>query len=1752
MPATGNAGVVIANTVTVSAHDDDSTAASTATASDAVTYQDVAPAITVTKTHSGTIAEGTADQTLTYRFTVTNTSTATTDPVTVTSLTDTVLGDLLSAFTTANGGSVTLAFGASKSFDVVYSVPTTGNAGVVIANTVTVSAHDDDSTAASTATASDAVTYQDVAPAITVTKTHSGTIAEGTADQTLTYRFTVTNTSTATTDPVTVTSLTDTLLGDLLSAFTTANGGSATLAFGASKSFDVVYSVPATGNAGVVIANTVTVSAHDDDSTAASTATASDAVTYQDVAPAITVTKTHSGTIAEGTADQTLTYRFTVTNTSTATTDPVTVTSLTDTVLGDLLSAFTTANGGSATLAFGASKSFDVVYSVPATGNAGVVIANTVTVSAHDDDSTAASTATASDAVTYQDVAPAITVTKSHTGVIAEGTAGQTLTYRFTVTNTSTATTDPVTVTSLTDTLLGDLLSAFTTANGGSATLAFGASKSFDVVYSVPATGNAGVVIANTVTVSAHDDDSTAASTATASDAVTYQDVAPAITVTKSHSGTIAEGTADQTLTYRFTVTNTSTATTDPVTVTSLTDTVLGDLLSAFTTANGGSATLAFGASKSFDVVYSVPATGNAGVVIANTVTVSAHDDDSTAASTATASDAVTYQDVAPAITVTKTHSGTINEGTADQTLTYRFTVTNTSTATTDPVTVTSLTDTVLGDLLSAFTTANGGSATLAFGASKSFDVVYSVPATGNAGVVIANTVTVSAHDDDSTAASTATASDAVTYQDVAPAITIVKTVAPASVLETGGTVTYTYTLTNTSLAGAYDPLTITSLVDDQAGNILADGTFVGGDTNSNGKLDAGEIWVYTITQTVPAGNVGDSFTNNVTVNATDDEGTPTSDNSSATVTYVALPTLQVTAFTPTATGFIADFNRLLNTGTPLAPVLNLYDNAAGSLGPTDVTLVNHTGSGDVTIRGSLVVSTVGGNSQIQFIETGESGVQGSAATSTLFGVLPNGTYTVTLRSATNGFKDMSNNLLDGNADGTPGNDYVTTFVVNNSSDSVTVTLPDFARGAGQLVNVPNTASADDTFTNGLPLRLFNGISFTGSTTKDSPTVQVLTTAGLNNGDTVTGPPGMFPDGTTIISVDSDTQIITLSQPAGATSAALNYGGVVLNDSTGSQTITSVSLTLAYDPSLLSVTGYSIDGLSDPGDSSVTTFDTSTAGLVKITFTTSTGIVLSPGGSQTFLSLKSNVPSTAGYEAKEILDLKNIAIGTTTGAITPIDDAAIHAAGYLGDAAGLEITYTGQDALDISRVAVGLDAGFKAWVLADPLIVGDISGDHVLTGLDALEVARQAVGITQSTIPVLKGLTPALLGPDPVLNIPETFSAVAGSTLQVPVNLNHSDGLDAVDLAISYDTSRLDVLSPSDIKLGSLTGASGTDAAGNPLTFNNFVVNLDRANGIIRLIGYRTAGPLHGLGSGSLAIIDFQVKSDAPVGAAIVNLMQNVGGTWSLPLGTDVQGNDFAFDLQPRASNAAGDPLDGRINVLPAPTTITAQVSASSTSGPLVSQLDVGRIDNPSYAGLPAEVDIGSAPSLAVRLVTSDAPSTPVMIATGKTVRFQYVPPANGTPVTSGANDAAMAVLRSLVNSLTVTFNTPASSDSATGQGSRNNAVTEGVAPVAPLPESRNDLGRPEGGTLFTQSTVSARPEVGPVRTLGDDLVPKTRDRLLDEFFGQYPADDAGLENPDFQSVGADLVVIPPEEAGFPFDGSIESGLPWSDDFQPR
>jgi hypothetical protein len=85
---------------------------------------------------------------------------------------------------------------------------------------------------------------------------------------------------------------------------------------------------------------------------------------------------------------------------------------------------------------------------------------------------------------------------------------GEPATYAFTIRNTSPASTDPVTVTSVVDTLLGDLTGAALAANGGAdLVLAPGASFTFSVTGPAPAAGP----VAGTVTVTAHDDEGTPA-----------------------------------------------------------------------------------------------------------------------------------------------------------------------------------------------------------------------------------------------------------------------------------------------------------------------------------------------------------------------------------------------------------------------------------------------------------------------------------------------------------------------------------------------------------------------------------------------------------------------------------------------------------------------------------------------------------------------------------------------------------------------------------------------------------------------------------------------------------------------------------------------------------------------------------------------------------------------------------------------------------------------------------------------------------------------------------------------------------------------------------------------------------------------------------------------------------------------------------------------------------------------------------------
>ncbi|MCA9246453.1 MAG: VCBS repeat-containing protein [Planctomycetales bacterium] len=92
--------------------------------------------------------------------------------------------------------------------------------------------------------------------------------------------------------------------------------------------------------------------------------------------------------------------------------------------------------------------------------------------------------------------------------------------------------------------------------------------------------------------------------------------------------------------------------------------------------------------------------------------------------------------------------------------------------------------------------------------------------------------------------------------------------------LAVGDTATFTYTVTNSGLS----PLANVSLIDDNGtpGNGMDDFApmFIGGDTNNDGLLDVGEVWTYSASRVVTAGQ----YTNKATASGTDEFNAQVSD----------------------------------------------------------------------------------------------------------------------------------------------------------------------------------------------------------------------------------------------------------------------------------------------------------------------------------------------------------------------------------------------------------------------------------------------------------------------------------------------------------------------------------------------------------------------------------------------------------------------------------------------------------------------------------------------------------------------------------------------------------------------------------------------------------------------------------------------------------------------------------------------------------
>jgi len=220
---------------------------------------------------------------------------------------------------------------------------------------------------------------------------------------------------------------------------------------------------------------------------------------------------------------------------------------------------------------------------------------------------------------------------------------------------------------------------------------------------------------------------------------------------------------------------------------------------------------------------------------------------------------------------------------------------------------------------------------------------------------------------------------------------------------------------------------------------------------------------------------------------------------------YLTLPAAaQATSVTATSSGFVAHFSNSI-----VAEGLNLYDED-NTLGIADVTLVGAT-TGEV--HGSLLISSDARS--MTFIRTG--------------GTLPADTYVARFRSATGALRDRLGNLLDGDYSGAAGGDYVGTLVVASPpAEARVLSIPDFARGYGQQVNVPATT------TTGLPITLSNaqGVGRVEFSLHYDPALLEITAATLNLA--LAGAALTFDNSTSgvvTISIESPTQFSAVNDP---------------------------------------------------------------------------------------------------------------------------------------------------------------------------------------------------------------------------------------------------------------------------------------------------------------------------------------------------------------------------------------------------------------------------------------------------------------------------------------------------------------------------------------------------------------------------------------------------------------------------------------------
>ncbi|MCO5318531.1 MAG: VWA domain-containing protein [Microthrixaceae bacterium] len=653
--------------------------------------------------------------------------------------------------------------------------------------------------------------------------------------------------------------------------------------------------------------------------------------------PTLGVTKSASVSSVDEPGD-TVTFTVGITNTSV---EPLEIDSLVDSVDGgaplDVTALAVTDCDDLVGLTLAPGESTSCTFDLLVEGDAGDVVADVVTVSAHDSDDNVVEDSDGA-SVGIDDVTPRVEVTKT-AGTASVAEPGAEVTFAVAVSNPGI---EAIQVDSLTDSIAGgpaiDIATTGSVVKATTCGTVVGSSiepgASADCTFTVEVSGAGGTTVRDVVEVEASDDDGNDA--ADSDDArVDISDVVPTVSITKTAGQTsVSEHGAE--VTFGFVIENTAA---EAVEITSLVDTVFGDITAecglagdVLAPADGQPGT---GPDSSRCEVTRF-LSGNAGDAHHNVATVTVADDDGNSA-TATDDATVGFTDTLPGISVDK-DAGAASVDEPGALVEFTATMTNSGV---EPVTITSVTDSVAGGTPFDVTRAGGPVVSTSCGAAVgtvvapggTYQCSFEVLVAGNAGDTVADVVRFTAVDDEGNVA-TDDADESVDVDDVLPSVLVSKEASVSEVAEPGADVEFTFVVSNTSV----EDVTVTSLVDSVFGDLTAECGVSGVVLAPGGSAEC------TVSRFV-GGNAGDVHENTVVVTAVDDEGNVATDDAEEDVDVAdALPSIEVTkddgdASVSAPGGVVGYTVRIVNTSAEAVKVKSISDSVDGG-GPIDVTVV--------------------------------------------------------------------------------------------------------------------------------------------------------------------------------------------------------------------------------------------------------------------------------------------------------------------------------------------------------------------------------------------------------------------------------------------------------------------------------------------------------------------------------------------------------------------------------------------------------------------------------------------------------------------------------------------------------------------------------------------------------------------------------------------------------------------------------------------